>query len=636
MYFQKRKNHAHLFLKIRTLFAFALTLPLVSTMFGVSIAPKWQLLLTTGVQIGAGYPFYQDAWNSIKSGRANMDVLVVIGTTAAFLLSIFTFIFSIQSHLYFETSAVLITLILLGRLIEYHAKNSAQRDMAALLKMQAKSVHIKRGAQIITVEIEKIGIGEIVIVKPGECIPVDGEVICGYSHVNEAMLTGESASMRKEKNSKVYAGTINEEGILEVKSCRLGWDTSLGQIIRLVEQAHRSKAPIQRLVDKISGVFVPVCIGIALMTFFIWGFAFHQWGRGVVSGISVLVIACPCALGLATPTVIMVACGLGSRKGVLIKDVAGLEKAHTVDVIVLDKTGTVTKNELLVDRIQSSDFDFLKKAVSLTIYSDHPIARAITRDAKDKEIEIQGCKAFHYHVGQGLSGMFQNKAYLLGSLSFFKERRIDNLRFFSDTLDAPVGTSVFLAEDGRCIGAIALSDRIRSGSREAIETLRRMKKKVYLLSGDKLEVVKSMATQLGVDGFFAEVLPQEKLGYIQKLQAENNIVGMVGDGVNDAPALAAADVGFALADGTDVAMENASIGLMQSHFSNILTALSLSKLTFIKIRQNLFFAFIYNCVAIPIAGFGLLNPLIAGVAMALSSLSVIFNALTMRRSARCS
>lgn len=634
--YDEEKDHAFFWLKVRTIFAIVLTLPLTVPMlgefFGIDVLfPHWiQLILATIVQFGAGYSFYIGSWKAIKNKAANMDVLVALGTTAAFLFSAVVVLFHVQGYLYFETSTVLISLILLGRVIEQHSKHNAQGGMKALLKMQAKSARIKKGTEVVEVPIDAVHKGDIVVVKPGERIPVDGEVVDGESHVDESMLTGESMPVRKDKGENAYAGTINGEGMIEVQSSRLGKETSLGNIIRLVEEAQRSKAPIQKLADRISGVFVPIVLGIAILTFFLWGFVAGDWQGGLISGIAVLVIACPCALGLATPTVIMVACGRGAREGILIKDAVGLEKAGKVDAIIVDKTGTVTEGKLSVDEITSEDDNLLRKAVSLTTHSDHPISKAITNHAKDQGVQIQRCEAFHSHTGQGLSGSFQGKAYLLGSVRFMKQQNID-LGPFNDKLQTDVRVIAAIAEEGKCIGFIALADKLKEGSQEAVAKLHQMKKEVYLLSGDRKAVVESVGKMLNVDGLFAEVLPEEKASYVKRLQDEKKVTGMVGDGVNDAPALAVADVGFAIADGTDVAMESASIGLMHSSLLNLLTALSLSKVTFLKIRQNLFFAFVYNCVGIPLAAFGLLNPMIAGAAMAMSSISVVLNSLTLQR-----
>lgn len=632
---EKRKDRFYVSLKLRTalsiIFTIPLTIPMFAELFGLYMPLSYwvQLPLAAIVQFGGGYSFYVKSWKSLKSRTANMDVLVALGTTTAFLFSAASLIFDSLGDLYFETSAVLISLILLGRLLEYRSKNNAHRGMKALLKMQSKSAYVKKSHDVIETPIDRVEIGDIVFVKPGERIPVDGEVIKGESHVDESMLTGEALLVEKRIGAKAFAGTLNGSGILEIRSSRLGKKTSLGHIIRLVEQAQQSKAPIQKLADKVSGIFVPVVLFIAFLTFLLWGLVLGNWEEGLISGIAVLVIACPCALGLATPTVIMVACSRGAREGVLVKDAASLEHARKVQAIIIDKTGTVTEGKLSVEQIESKDPQILQKALCLTMQSDHPISKAITLYAKDQKVKVGSSESFYSHTGGGLSGTFQGKNYLLGSLRFLQENKVD-LGPFEQKLHADTHVSAAVAEDGTCIGYIALSDKIKAESIEVVQKLKQMGKEVYLLSGDRKAVVESVGRKLGVDGYFAEVLPEEKAAYVKKLQAEGKVTGMVGDGVNDAPALAIADVGFAIAEGTDVAMESATIGLMQSNLKSLLKALFLSHLTFVKIRQNLFFAFIYNCLGIPLAAFGWLNPMIAGAAMALSSISVVLNSLTLQ------
>lgn len=635
--YEEKADISYLWLKIRTALALLLTIPLVIPMFAELFGQKvyipiWiQLILATLVQFGAGYSFYSASWRSLKSGAANMDVLVALGTSAAYFFSAAIVIFNLKGYLYFETSAVLISLILLGRVIEHHSKNNAQSGMKALLKMQAKAARIKKREGIVEVPIEEVQVGDIVIVRPGERVPVDGEIMKGDSHVDESMLTGESIPVHKRQGDKAFAGTTNSEGVLDIKASRLGKETSLGHIIRLVEEAQRSKAPIQKLADKISGIFVPIVLAIAFITLVFWGLITGDWEEGLVSSIAVLVIACPCALGLATPTVILVACGKGAREGVLVKEAVGLEQANKVQAIIVDKTGTVTEGKLSVDEAVSEEnpSDLLKKAISLAVHSNHPISLAITRHAESEGIKIEESEGFHSHAGKGLSGSFRGKSYLLGSVKFLKSQNV-SLGPYEKQLYSDVRVVAAVAEEGKCIGYLALTDKIKAGSVEAIQKLHQMGKKIYLLSGDREAVVASVAKKLNVDGYFAEVLPEEKAEYVKKLQKEKKITAMVGDGVNDAPALAAADVGFAIAEGTDVAMESAMIGLMHSNLTNLLSALTLSRFTFKKIYQNLFFAFFYNCVGIPLAAFGLLNPMIAGAAMALSSISVVLNSITLQ------
>ena len=612
-------------LKIRTIGAVLFAAPLLIPMLGGHLSSSIQMVLATVVQFGAGYSFYIGSYKSLRSGTANMDVLVALGTSAAYFYSLAAATFHFSSHYYFETSAVLIALILLGRFFEHQSKTSAQSGMKALLKMEAKSARVKKEGTVEEVSIDLVSHGDIVIVRPGESVPVDGEVINGSSHLDESMLTGESVPARKEKGSMAFAGTMNMDGSLEIKATRLGKETSLGNIIRLVEEAQGSKAPIQKLADKISGIFVPIVLGIAILTFFIWGFGFQDWTEGLVSGIAVLVIACPCALGLAVPTVIMVACAQGAKEGVLIKNVEGLEQAARVDTLVVDKTGTVTEGKLSVSSIHStlSEDAFLIKAATLSRHSNHPISEAVTAHAGN--LPFEDVKDFKNHSGKGLSG----KGLLLGSPKFLESEGVSLEGF---PLEREKDVVVAVAEGKKCIGYATLSDQIKKDSKKAVEDLHALGKKIYLLSGDRKPVVEAVSKALSLDGFYAEVLPEDKAKVIEGFQKKAKIVGMVGDGINDAPALALADVGFAIASGTDVAMESASIGLMRSNLTNLNVALRLSKKTFVKIRQNLFFAFFYNTIGIPLAALGLLNPMIAGLAMALSSISVVLNSLSLRKS----
>ena len=482
--YEKKKDHSYLWLKIRTIGAIILSIPLTIPMFAkffggsIDFSPSIQFILATLVQFGAGYSFYIASWKSLKSGTANMDVLVALGTSAAYFYSAAEVIFQFSSYLYFETSAVLISLILLGRWIEHYSKQNARGGMKALLKMQAKSAFILRNGQRKEVPIEEVEVGATVVVRPGEKIPVDGEVIAGTSHVDESMLTGESIPIRKEAKDKAFAGTMNGEGVLEIKATRLGSETSLGNIIRLVEEAQRSKPPIQKLADKISGVFVPVVLVIAVVTFFLWGFITADWKEGLLSAIAVLVIACPCALGLATPTVIMVASAKGAKEGVLVKDAVGLEKARLVEALIVDKTGTVTEGKVSVESIVSEldTREFLKKAGSLSVHSDHPASKAVTDEAQAKGIQLEGSGDFHVHTGKGLSGTFQGKVYRLGSARFLESVQV-NLGPYREKLASETRMIIAVSEGESCIGYIALADKIKPGSREAVEKLHDREKK---------------------------------------------------------------------------------------------------------------------------------------------------------------
>ena len=615
------------------LLSFPLLLPMFTDLFGFpfSVPPIIQTFLATLVQFGAGYPFYWGAFRSLKSGGANMDTLVALGTSAAYFYSLFAVFFLPSPHLYFETSAVLISLILLGRFIEHRSKKNAQGGMRALLKMQAKTARVKKGENFEEVPIETLSHGDHVIVRPGENVPVDGEVIGGASHLDESMLTGESLPIRKEKGDQVFAGTMNQEGVLEIRATRLGKETSLGNIIRLVEEAQGSKAPIQKLADRISGVFVPVVLAIAVVTLLVWGLGFYDWGEGLLSGIAVLVIACPCALGLAVPTVIMVACAKGAQEGVLIKNVEGLERAHKVETLIIDKTGTITEGKLSVASIKTSlDEDtFIRRFSSLAHHSNHPVSAALASYGKDKRVdEVTEFKA---HSGKGISGLIKGKKWLIGSFKFMDEQGVEDKNYRKEAEKENKVVAV-VAEEKQVIGIVCLLDQIKKDTVQGIEELHRMGKKVYILSGDREEVVKEVSTRVGADGYFSEILPEDKGRIVQEFQSKNQHVGMVGDGVNDAIALTSSDVGFAVGSGTDVAMESAMIGLMRSNLTNLVMALKLSKEASLKIKQNLFFAFFYNCIGIPIAAFGFLNPMIAGLAMALSSISVVTNSTLIKNS----
>ncbi len=598
-----------------------LVIPMIAKFFGFdfSINPYLEWTLATVVQFFGGYPFYKNSWSSIKARALNMDVLVALGTTAAYLFSVYNLLFEENAFLYFETSSVLISLILLGRVFEKKAYQSAEKGMTALLKMQAKDARVKRSGSIINVPIQDVVIKDIVVVRPGENLPVDGEVIAGQSHVNESMLTGESKPIRKEIGMKVSAGTLNGQGMLEIQVTEIGEKTSLGKIIRLVKVAQTSKAPVQKLVDKIAGIFIPIVLIISFVTFILWLIFGSDVKESVINAVSVLVIACPCALGLATPTVIMVATSKGAKGGILIKNAESLERGNKVQVLLIDKTGTVTEGRLSMEEDVGGVLDI---AAALAKHSEHPISKAIGEKAKN----VNGVDNFLEVPGKGVQGTIDGKKYFLGSLPF-----IQTVTSKSDpnTIELQKEERIIAAvsDEEKCLGYIALSDRIKEGSKEAIERLHLLGKKIYLLSGDRLKVVEKVASELGMDGFFAEVLPEDKTQKVEEFKQKGLVVGMVGDGVNDAPALAASDVGFAVHSGTDVAMESASIGLMKNHLGVLADSLVLFKQTFWKIRENLFFAFIYNIIGIPLAAFGFLNPMVAGGAMALSSISVVLNAL---------
>lgn len=563
-------------------------------MVGVQIPGFWQLGLASVVQVYGGYPFYQKAF-----GRPNMNSLVAIGTTAAYVYSIWSLFFG--GHLYFETSAFLITMIMLGRVLEAKAIASAKGGMKSLLKMQPQMACL--GDKMVAIDTLKKG--DLITVRPGETVPVDGIVVKGESNVNEAMLTGESLPALKGVDKEVFTGTNNGEGVLVVKATKLGCETRLGRIIKLVEDAEKSKAPIQKLADIVAGRFSITVLLVAAVTFIIW--AFFDIQEAVISSVAVLVISCPCALGLATPMVLMVAIAKGAKAGILIKDAAGLELMSRLKALVFDKTGTVTEGVMRIDQV---DGDVAVIGKALARLSTHPISEAIYKSLEgEKDVEVTGFKEV---PGFGVKGMIEGE-----EVSLQKGEGIEDDRTLSQI---KVGQEVK--------GTFYLTDPLKKGAAYWMDAFKAKGVKVYLISGDRAPVVKRVAKDLGFTGFKAEVSPEGKSQFIAKLQADGDLVGMVGDGINDAVALAKADCGIAMGSGTDVAMENAKIGLMHG---NILQAYNLSVLTMKKIKQNLFFAFIYNCVGIPLAACGLLNPMIAGIAMALSSISVVCNAISLQR-----
>jgi Cu+-exporting ATPase len=597
--------------------------PLVLGMF-YSLPFLWQLGLASAVQIVGGWPFYAGAYKGLRMRSANMDTLVALGTTAAYLYSLIVVLFSVPRAIYFETSALLITFILCGKLLESLATRRAHQEMRALLHLQPRKARIKKGEQFTEVDADTVSEGEIFAVRPGERVPFDGIVEKGESHLDEAMLTGESASVRKRMGSAIFAGTINQEGLLEAKATKVGTATVLGHIVRIVQEAQSSKAPVQRLADRVTAIFVPIVLLISSLTFLIWWFVEGNIVEGIVNAVAVLIIACPCALGLATPIVIVVACGRGAKEGILIKDAAALEKAQKMKTLLVDKTGTITEGSLSVEQVVFADQKGQQIAASLAQHSDHPASKAIAQAVKEK-LPVDELKAY---PGKGLQGKVGGKVYFLGSPSWLEDLSIDCVEFKAAwNVNARL---VALADEKRCLGYFSFADKIKEGAKEAINTLRRQGIRCVLVSGDRKAITASVALQLSFEHFEAEVLPADKAALVASYKKQGDIVGMVGDGINDAPALAASDVGFAIGSGTDVAMETASVILMRSSLTGVVDALALAKAAFGKMRQNLFFAFGYNILGIPLAAAGFLHPVIAAAAMALSSVSVVFNALSLK------
>ena len=621
----------------------ALTLPLVAQMGAMVTGehedwlPRWlQLLLATPVQFWIGWRFYVGAFNALRGGAGNMDVLVALGTSMAWLFSaVVTAADLHHQHVYFEASAVVITLVLMGKLLEARAKAKTSAAIEALIRLQPQTARVLRDGELVEVPVASLNPGDVFVVRPGESVPVDGEVAEGASSVNEAMLTGESLPVAKNPGDKVFAATVNGEGLIHCRATGVGSHTLLAGIIRMVEQAQGSKAPVQRLADRISAIFVPVVTVIAFLAFAGWWFFAGDFTSGLVNAVAVLVIACPCALGLATPTAIMVGTGRGAASGILVKNAEALELAKNVEVLAVDKTGTLTQGKPEVtDVVPPSglvEADLLRIAASLEQGTTHPLAEAIVARARGQGIELMPPEGLRAVPGKGLTAMLDGVDYSLGSPAFLAERGVA----VPEALLAPLagaGKSVVAVSRGPTfLGLVGVADQLRPTSRAAVARLKAQGVEVVMLTGDNAATAAAIAREAGIAHVEAEVLPQDKAAAVAKLKAGGKRVGMVGDGINDAPALAAADVSFAIGGGSDVALEAADVTLMRNDLLSAADAIDLSRATLAKIRQNLFFAFIYNVLGIPLAALGLLNPVIAGAAMAMSSVSVVSNSLLLRR-----
>lgn len=605
--------------------------------------PWVQLALATPVQFIIGAQFYAGAYKALRNKSANMDVLVALGTSAAYFYSLYVAISSIGSHahmleLYFETSAVLITLILLGKLFEAKAKGRSSEAIRKLMGLQAKTAVVVRDGVEITIPVEEVRPGDIVNVKPGDKVPVDGIVLEGQSAVDESMLTGESIPVDKAAGDAVIGATLNKNGFLKVKATKVGKETALAQIIKVVEEAQGTKAPIQRLADSISGIFVPIVVGIAMVTFLIWYFAVipGNFAEALEKAIAVLVIACPCALGLATPTSIMAGSGRAAELGILFKGGEHLETAHHLDTIVLDKTGTVTKGEPELTDVISLDFaepELLALVGAAEKNSEHPLAQAIVRGIAEKGIALGQTSVFEAIPGFGIRATVDSREVLVGTRRLLEQHHI-SYQAVSDTmlsLEQAGKTAMLAVIDGKLAGLIAVADTIKPTSKQAIERLKAMGLTVIMMTGDNRQTAEAIAREAGIEHVIAEVLPEGKAAEVKKLQAEGKKVAMVGDGINDAPALATADIGMAIGTGTDVAMEAADITLMRGELTSVADAIEMSKRTIRNIKQNLFWAFAYNTLGIPFAALGFLAPWLAGAAMAFSSVSVVLNALRLQR-----
>jgi Cu2+-exporting ATPase len=652
------QEKAYQTLKKRTIGALLLATPVaVLGMLYHHPAPwlKWlELVLAAPVVFGFGWPFFQRAFAQAKHGRANMDTLVAVSTGIAFLFSAFNTVYpaffesrGLQAQVYFEAAAVIIGFILLGKLLEERARSRTSVALKKLMQLQPKTVKVLRNGTETEVKTEEVIVGDIVIIRPGEKIPVDGTVLKGESYLDESMLTGESMPVAKNTGSAVFAGTINQQGSLQMEARKVGATTLLAQIIRSVQAAQNSKPPVQQLTDKIAGIFVPVVILIALLSFGIWLFLGGEtaFSHAIQAFVSVLIIACPCALGLATPTAIMVAVGKGAENGILIKDAESLENAWKLDALVFDKTGTITKGQPEVtDMVWFPDLENiaeLKQVLySLESASEHPLATAVVKKIQPEIIQSLPLEKFESITGRGVKAIVNGKTYLLGNRKFLNESLIlvnPGMEKQAQAWEAEAKTVLFFAENVKAVGVIAVTDAIKETSVVALQKLKQAGIELYMLTGDNETTAKAVAAQAGIVNYKAGLMPTDKGKFVKELQQQGKRVGMVGDGINDSEALALADVSIAMGKGTDIAMEVAQLTLIQSDLNHIPQALNLSRKTVRTIRQNLFWAFIYNIIGIPIAagilypGFGfLLNPMVAGAAMALSSVSVVSNSLRLK------
>jgi Cu+-exporting ATPase len=631
--------------RLQFIISLLLTMPLLGEM--VLMLPVWnthshgmlpiwlQGLLATPVQFWIGKRFFVGAWHSLRGGGANMDVLVALGTSAAYFLSCAALLFNLDHPVYFEASATIITLVLLGKLLEARAKGHASAVLEALMTLQPKLAHVERNGAMVELPVAEVIVGDIFLVRPGESVPVDGLVLEGASSIDEAMLTGESMPREKRVEDKVYTATLNQRGLLKCRAIAVGAQTQLAAIIRLVEQAQGSKAPIQKLADKIASIFVPVVVAIAVVTFIVWWSLGSDFATALINAVSVLVISCPCALGLATPTAVVVSTGRAASAGILVKNATALEHAHKLGVLIVDKTGTLTTGTPAVtDLLPADGFDttqLLQIAASMAQGSTHPLSRALLGKARTQNLTLFNTTAFNELSGNGLSAEIGGATYLLGSPAFISSNHIklDDAAILA--LQQQGKTVIAVTSGNILMGYIALADILRDSSTQAVARLNKMGIHVVMLSGDNITTAQAIALQAGITEFRAEVLPQDKAEHVQSFKTQGLLVGMVGDGINDAPALAAADVSFAMKSGSDIAIAAADITLMRNDLMSVVDAIDLSRVAMAKIRQNLFFAFVYNILGIPLAALGMLNPVIAGAAMAMSSVSVVSNALLLKR-----
>ena len=621
----------------------ALTLPLLVqmvTMFGGEHGDVWlpgwlQWLLATPVQFWAGWRFYTGAYHSLRGGGANMDVLVALGTSAAYFYSVFVVLFLPHGHLYFEAGAAVIALVRLGKLLEARAKAKTSSAIEQLIGLQPKTARVERNGETIEIDITALKAGDIVVVRAGERIPVDGVVVEGASSIDESLLTGESLPIAKTGNDKVFSGTQNLDGMLKIRAEGVGAQTQLMEIVRLTEAAQGSKAPIQKLADRISAVFVPAVVALAVLTFAGWWLYSGDFTLSLIPAVAVLVIACPCALGLATPTAVMVGLGRGAQLGILVRSAEALERAEKLSVLAVDKTGTLTEGRpALVELHAAADIDeaeLLRLAAALEQGSAHPLAQALLDAAQARGITLPAVDNFENLSGHGVLGSVAGRPLQLGAPDFLAANRIAFDTAVLERLQGAGRIVIGLADSTQWLGWLAFADRLRPSSRAAVQLLQARGIRVVMLTGDHASTAAAIAKEAGITEFRARVLPQDKAAAVAALKTQGRVVGMAGDGINDAPALASADVSFGMRSGTDIAMEAADITLMHNDLASVAHAVELSHAVLRKIRQNLFFAFVYNVLGLPLAALSMLNPVIAGAAMAMSSVSVVSNSLWLKR-----